>query len=187
MKIGNSHDMQLHPPFSDDDHVRGLRGAATMLVVYGDYECPESARLWRVLSDMRADNAALCEVFRYFPLTRVHPHAFVAATAAEAAGDQKMFWQMHDLLFGHQDTLEPADLVAHAAALGLEVARFEEDVAYGTFADTVRAHQRSGISSGVTTTPAVFVNGRLIDLPDPERVPDLLPDRGGSQPSSERT
>jgi protein-disulfide isomerase len=145
-----------------------------MLVVYGDYECPLSARLWHVLREMRAREAPLCEAFRHFPLTVVHPHAFVAAAAAEAAGDQKNFWSMHDLLFEHHDALEPADLAAYAGQLGLDVERFDEDIAYGTFADAVRAHQRSGVSSGVVSTPTVFANGQLLQLPDPEQLPDVL-------------
>jgi len=84
--------VELHPLVGDDEHLRGLRGAPVTLVVYGDYECPVSARLWRVLRDMRAQQAPVCEAFRHFPLTGVHPHAFLAATAAEAAADQKNFW-----------------------------------------------------------------------------------------------
>lgn len=166
--------MELHPLVGDDEHLRGLRGAPVTLVVYGDYECPVSARLWRVLRDMRAQQAPVCEAFRHFPLTGVHPHAFLAATAAEAAADQKNFWPMHDLLFEHQDALEPADLASDAQALGLDVERFDEDVAYGTFNEVVRAHQRSGVSSGVVTTPTLFANGRRLDLPDPEQLPGML-------------
>jgi protein-disulfide isomerase len=166
--------MQLHPGLTADDHIRGLRGAPTLLVVYGDYECPVSRRLWQVLRDLRAEEAAVCEVFRHFPLGNVHPHAFVAATAAEAASDQRMFWPMHDALFAHQDALEVADLAAYAAELGLDVERFDEDVAYGTFADAVRADQRGGVGSGVATTPTVFLNGDLLELPEPERLPEVL-------------
>jgi hypothetical protein len=170
--------VDLHPPFSADDHVRGLRGAPVTLVVYGDYECPVSARLWRVLREMRAREASVCEGFRHFPLTGVHPHAFAAATAAEAAADQKSFWEMHDLLFEHQDALEPADLAEYATTLGLDVERFDEDVASGTFADAVRAQQRSGVGSGVVSTPTVFANGQRVDLQDPEQLPGKLLDLG---------
>ncbi len=166
--------MELHPPFSSDDHVRGLRGAPNMVVVYGDYECPLSARLWRVLHGMREQNAAVCEVFRHFPLTGVHPHAFNAAIAAEAAADQKAFWPMHDMLFEHQNALELADLSDYAKTLGLDVERFDEDVAYGNFADKVRADQRSGVSSGVVSTPGVFLNGTKLDLPEPEQLPEVI-------------
>lgn len=149
-----------------------------MLVVYGDYECPVSARLWRVLREIRAQQGPVCEAFRHFPLTGVHPHAFAAATAAEAADDQKNFWPMHDLLFEHQGALELADLAGYAQELGLDVERFDEDVSYGSFTEVVRAHQRSGVSSGVVTTPTVFANGRPLDLPDPEQLPGMLPSLG---------
>jgi protein-disulfide isomerase len=164
---------KLHPPVSTDDHTRGDAGARVELTVFGDYECPVSARLWRVVREMRASEAFL-EVFRHFPLTGVHPHAFAAAQAAEAAGDQGMFWPMHDRLFEHHESLDVADLTAHATTLGLEIERFDEDLAYGSFADSVREHQRSGISSGVVTTPAVFVNGRLASLAEPEHLPSAL-------------
>lgn len=149
-----------------------------MVVVYGDYECPVSARLWRVLHGLREQNAALCEVFRHFPMTGVHPHAFNAANAAEAAADQKMFWQMHDMMFEHQNALELGDLSDYAKTIGLDVERFDEDVAYGNFADSVRAHQRGGVGSGVSTTPTVFLNGRKLDLPEPERLPEVIAAEG---------
>jgi protein-disulfide isomerase len=166
--------VELHPPFSPDDHVRGLRGAPNLLVVYGDYECPVSGRLWRVLHEMRGRNAPVCEVFRHYPMTGVHPHAFRAASAAEAAADQKMFWQMHDMMFEHQDALEISDLGDYAKTLGLDVERFDEDVAYGNFDDAVRADQRSGVSSGVKNTPTVFLNGSVLELPEPEKLPELI-------------
>jgi protein-disulfide isomerase len=164
----------LHPDISERDHTRGPETPGPVLTVYGDYECPVSARLWQVLRVLRTAHNEVHEAFRHFPLTNVHPHAFAAAQAAEAASDQGMFWPMHDRLFEHQPALEIADLSDHAIELGLEIERFDEDVAYGTFADAVREHQRSGISSGVTTTPAVFVDGRRVFLEHPEDLPGFL-------------
>jgi NhaA family Na+:H+ antiporter len=165
----------LHPEVSKDDHVRGDAASPTVLTVFGDYECPVSARLWRVLRELRAGGEEFQEVFRHFPLNAVHENAFVAAQAAEAADDQGVFWPMHDRLFEHQDALLVADLAEHAREIGLDVERFDEDLAYGTFADAVRADQRSGISSGVSTTPVVFVNGRRLPLERPEALADALP------------
>jgi protein-disulfide isomerase len=164
----------LHPGVSDDDRARGDGSSGVVLMVFGDYECPVSGRLWRVLRELPALNEPFREAFRHFPLTGVHPHAVAAAQAAEAAHDQGMFWPMHDRLFEQQNTLELADLSARAAELGLDVERFDEDLAYGTFADTVRAHQRSGISSGVVSTPAVFVNGQRLLFDEPEQLPTAL-------------
>ena len=166
--------VQLHPPFSDDDHIRGVRSSDLKITVFGDYECPLSKRLWSVLQAMRAEGTPFCEAFRHYPLTGVHPHAFLAAQAAEAAADQRMFWPMHDQLFEHQDALEPSDLGTYAALLGLDVERFDEDIAYESFVDVVRRHQRSGVSSGVRTTPTVFLNGRPLRLDEPEDLPEAL-------------
>jgi NhaA family Na+:H+ antiporter len=164
----------LHPDVANDDHLRGDAASRTVLTVFGDYQCPVSARLWRVLRELRAGGREFQEVFRHFPMNAVHENAFVAAQAAEAADDQSMFWSMHDRLFQHQHALDVADLAAHAGELGLDVERFDEDLAYGAFADAVRADQRSGISSGVSTTPAVFVHGSRVPLDRPEELPDAL-------------
>jgi protein-disulfide isomerase len=164
----------LHPGISDNDHLRGDSAADLAITVFGDYECPVSKRLWIVLRSMRADGTKFREAFRHYPLTGVHPHAFLAAQAAEAAADQLNFWPMHDHLFAHQDALEPSDLGAYAGELGLDVERFDEDVSYESFAETVRRHQRSGVSSGVRTTPTIFLNGRPLRLDEPEHLPDAL-------------
>jgi formate-nitrite transporter family protein len=163
----------LHPSLTNDDHTRGDPNAPIAVTVFGDYECPVSARLWRVLHEV-GRSLSFREAFRHFPLTGVHPHALVAAQAAEAASDQRMFWEMHDRLFERQHALDIPDLETYATDLGLDVERFAEDVAYESFADVVRAHQRSGVSSGVVTTPAVFVNGRRATLDDPDQLSDVL-------------
>jgi NhaA family Na+:H+ antiporter len=160
----------LHPDLSADDHTRGDAASPIVVTVFGDYECPVSGRLWSVLRDLRGAREEIREAFRHFPLTGVHPHAFSAALAAEAAADQGRFWPMHDRLFEYREELDIADLASHAAGLGLDVERFDQDVAYETFAEVVRAHQRSGISSGVATTPAIFVNGRRFLFAKPEEL-----------------
>jgi protein-disulfide isomerase len=169
----------LHPTLTNDDHTRGDPDAPTTVTVFGDYECPVSARVWRVLHDVES-SLSFREAFRHFPLTGVHPHALLAAQAAEAAADQRVFWEMHDRLFERQEALDIPDLETYATDLGLDVERFAEDLAYETFADVVRAHQRSGVSSGVVTTPAVFVNGRRTTLDDPDQLYELLAGSHGS-------
>jgi protein-disulfide isomerase len=101
----------------------------------------------------------LCFIYRHFPLTNVHPHAELAAEAAEAAGAQGRFWEMHDRLFEHQDALSDEDLVAHADALGLDVERFARELADGTHAPKVRQDFVSGVRSGVNGTPCFYING----------------------------
>jgi len=97
--------------------------------------------------------------FRHFPLTNVHPHAEHAAEAAEAAGAQGQFWEMHDVLFEHQDALDDRHLVGYARALGLDVARFEDEMATHIHAPRVREDFQSGVLSGVNGTPTFFING----------------------------
>lgn len=102
-------------------------------------------------------------VFRNFPLAEMHPHALAAAEAAEAAGAQGKFWQMHDTLYEHQDALGLTHLVAYAKKLGLDVARFSKDLEAHTFRERVEEEFRGGIRSGVNGTPTLFVNGTRYD------------------------
>jgi protein-disulfide isomerase len=93
-------------PLSDRDHVRGPATAAVTLVEYGDYECPFCGAAAPAVKQVRQLAGDLLFAYRHFPLNQIHPHAFQAAEAAEAAGAQGSFWEMHDLLFAHQDALE---------------------------------------------------------------------------------
>ncbi|MGH8828498.1 MAG: Na+/H+ antiporter NhaA, partial [Jiangellaceae bacterium] len=107
------------------DHIRGPADAPLTLVEYGDFECPFCARATGVLRELHERfGAELRYVFRNLPLTDVHPHAEAAALAAQAASEQGRFWEMHDLLFIHQDALETEDLIGYAAELGLDVDQF---------------------------------------------------------------
>jgi protein-disulfide isomerase len=97
--------------------------------------------------------------FRHFPLTQAHPHALDAAIAAEAAGAQGRFWEMHDLLFTHQDQLAPRDLLVLARGLDLDLEQFAEDLTQRTYEPRVRRDFISGVRSGVNGTPTFFING----------------------------
>src|SRR5690606_26626032 len=102
------------------DHIRGPEEAPVTLVEYGDFECPYCGQAEPVVRELLAAfGADLRYVFRHLPLADVHEHAQLAAEAAEAAGAQGRFWEMHDLLFSHQDALEPEDLLSYARALDL--------------------------------------------------------------------
>jgi protein-disulfide isomerase len=98
-------------------------------------------------------------VFRNFPLTTMHPHAELAAEAAEAAGAQRKFWGMHDTLFENQDALEPEDLVQYASDLDLDVERFTRDLVKHTYYSRIYEDFVSGVRSGVQGTPTFFING----------------------------
>jgi protein-disulfide isomerase len=142
------------------DHMRGAE-AGRLIVEYGDYECPYSRHAFREIE--RAERQLSGEVrfgFRHFPLTAIHPHALAAATAAEAAALQGRFWEMHELLFRHQTSLERTDLLRYAAELGLDVVRFESDRTDAAVARRVARDVASGIASGeVRGTPTLFIDG----------------------------
>src|SRR5690242_9548356 len=114
-------------PITDEDHVRGGDQAAVTLVEFGDYECPGCGEAYLVIKRIESEMGdALRFVFRHFPYSRLHPHAELAAQAAEAAGAQGRFWEMHDLLFENQEALELDDLIARAKKLDLDVEEFRE-------------------------------------------------------------
>jgi protein-disulfide isomerase len=141
------------------DHVRGAVRAPITVVEYGDFECPWCKRAApHIRSILEELDGRVRFVFRHLPLTDVHPNAALAAEAAEAAGAQGAFWEMHDLLFEHQDALSLPDLVRYAGELGLDVTRFEADLRSGRFAARVTWDVNSAEESGVAGTPTYFIN-----------------------------
>jgi protein-disulfide isomerase len=157
-------DGELTPPVGAGDHVAGPDDAPVTLVEYGDYECPYCGMASPIVKRAQQDlGSRLRFIFRNFPLAESHPHARLAAMAAEAAGAQGKFWEMHDMLFEHQDALEAEDLVGYAKSLGLDVPQFTRDLEAGTYAKRVRDDFRNGVRSGVNGTPTFFVNGSRYD------------------------
>jgi protein-disulfide isomerase len=157
-------DSQLTPPASASDHAEGPEDAPVTLVEYGDYECPYCGMAQPVVKRAQRElGSQLRFVFRNFPLAEAHPHARTAAEAAEAAGAQGKFWEMHDTLFEHQDALAVEDLIGYAKSLGLDVEQFSRDLEAGTYGKRVRDDFRSGVRSGVNGTPTFFFNGERYD------------------------
>ncbi|WP_167761112.1 Na+/H+ antiporter NhaA [Geodermatophilus sp. DF01-2] len=152
----------LDPPVdAGRDHVRGRVDAPLTLVEYGDFECPFCGRATGTVEELRERfGDRLRYVFRHVPLVDVHPHAQLAAEAAEAAAVQGRFWEMHDRLFEAQDRLTAPDLLDHAAAVGLDVPRFARDLGTGRYARRVQEDVESAEAGGVTGTPTFFVGGR---------------------------
>ena len=151
---------RLSPPVTDRDHVQGSAQASVTLVEYGDYECPHCGRAHPIVKEVqRRLGARLRFVFRNFPLAEMHPHAQHAAEAAEAAAGQERFWEMHDALFEHQRSLDDRHLVQYAQTLGLDLQRFQQELASHAYAGRVREDFRSGVRSGVNGTPTFFING----------------------------
>lgn len=142
------------------DHIRGPVDARYTLVEFADFECPFCARTTGVADELRERfGDDLRYVFRHLPLTDVHPHAELAARAAVAADLQGRFWDMHDILFQHQDQLEYEDLAGYAAEIGLDVERFLRDLSSERVAARVQADVADAAASGARGTPTFFVNG----------------------------
>ena len=155
----------LTPALGERDHVRGLAEAPTTLVEYGDFECPYCGATARAVRNLQAEMGDRLRVaFRHFPTPEIHPHAELAAQAAEAAGAQGRFWEMHDLLLDNQTALEERDLVRYAERIGLDLERFRHDLHTGVHTARVREDRVSGEASGVNGTPKFYVNGARQDV-----------------------
>lgn len=152
---------RLTPPVDPArDHLLGPVDAPLTLVEYLDYECPFCARVSGVGEELRAHfGDRVRYVTRHLPLT-VHPHAELAAVAAEAAAKQGRFWEMHETLFAHQDQLELEDLVGYAAELDLDVEQFMRDLEDEDLARHIQHDVASAEESGVRGTPTFFIGGR---------------------------
>ncbi|MGH8131105.1 MAG: DsbA family protein [Steroidobacteraceae bacterium] len=163
--------MSRHEPFTltipvgPADHVLGPPHAPVTVVEYGDLECPNCKQAVTAVKLLltRFENR-LCFVYRHFPLEGVHPHAELAAEAAECAGEQGRFWEMHDLLFENQSHMRLEHLRGYAERLQLDMARFNAELIDHVYLQRVREHLQSGHDSGVRSTPTFFVNGRIQDV-----------------------
>jgi formate-nitrite transporter family protein len=156
----------LSPPVSERDHVVGPADARVTLVEYGDFERPHCGALYPIIQAARkAFGGNLRFGFRHFPLRSSHPHALAAAKAAEAAGEQGRFWEMHDRLYQRQTELGDADLERHARELGLDVDRFRRSLADRAHEVRIREDLASAAHSGAQGTPSIFINGELYEGP----------------------
>jgi len=148
--------LTVHP----DDHLRGATDAPYTLIEYGDYQCPGCGRLFLLIRDLQAELGVRLRIaYRHYPFSGIHPRAQLAAEAAEAAGAQDRFWEMHDMLFENQNALAPKDLYRYAEQIGLDIKRFRDDVKARRYRDLVNEHFRRGVQDGVYGTPGVFING----------------------------
>ena len=165
---------------AENEHIFGQRSNPVSIVVYADFQCPACAtehqamkRLWPSISD----KAHL--IFRHFPLTATHQHSWTAALYAEAAGRQGQFWEMHDFLFAAQTiwsrlpTVED-EFESYALELNLDVEQLSADLESNETIQKVRNDQRGGNASGVRSTPAVFINGRLLASPSRARILEVV-------------
>ncbi|MGA3065271.1 MAG: thioredoxin domain-containing protein [Tepidisphaeraceae bacterium] len=156
----------LSDPVTDQDHALGPPDAPITIVEYGDYECPDCLNALPIVEEIRQNlGDRLRFVFRHFPKNSIHPNASTAAEAAEAAGDQGKFWQMHQALFQNQKKLAEIDLTHLALTLGLEIYQFEAARSREKHRRRVSSDYDSGVRSGVNMTPTFFINGRRYDGP----------------------
>ncbi|WP_332847813.1 DsbA family protein [Massilia sp. S19_KUP03_FR1] len=143
-----------------NDHIKGADSAAITLIEYGDFECPFCARAHEALTSLLpqyGDDVRL--VYRHMPLDGMHPDATPAAEAAEAAGAQGKFWEMHDALFAGQDDLSDQAFQAMAQDIGLDGDRFEDDLQSGKYAQIVASDAAEARHCGVRGTPTFYING----------------------------
>jgi protein-disulfide isomerase len=162
----NQHQQRdLVAPITAVDHHLGAEHAPITVVEYADFECPtckQAAPAMKLLLQHFPGQVRFA--FRHFPLEDVHPHALAAAEAAEVAGAQGKFWQMHDLLFANQQHLKKANLHGYAEQLHLDMARFTAEMDDEIYRQRIREHLDSGRRSGVRGTPGIFVNGAIHDV-----------------------
>jgi protein-disulfide isomerase len=168
------------------NHIRGPVDAPVTLVEYGDFECPYCGQAEPVIRELvQRFGDDLRFVFRHLPLVDVHEHASAAAEAAEAAGEQGRFWEMHDMLFANQDALIYPDLMRFAAELGLDVERFGEDLRGRRHSARISRDVESADASGAAGTPTMFVDGRRHRAPTTS-TPSPQPSSAASRPRCDR-
>ncbi len=154
----------LHPDPATD-HILGPAAAPVTIIEYGDFECPSCRQAHPAVKIMLAHFGDKVRfVFRHFPLREVHPHAELAAEAAEAAGAQHQFWPYYDLLFAHQQHITPDDLTTYAKQLGLDLPRFGYEMKDNVYLQRVQEQLAGAERLGVRATPAFYVNGVFTDV-----------------------
>jgi protein-disulfide isomerase len=143
------------------DHVSGLPDAPATLVEYGNFECIHCGRAYPVIKEVqKLLGDSLRFVFRHFPTVQTHPHSLRAAEAAEAAAAQGKFWEMHDQLFTHQQSLGDPYLSRYAKHICLNTESFDRDMRENTFRKQLEVdYDRSIFDEHVTGTPTFYING----------------------------
>lgn len=143
-----------------DEHVRGPADAALTVIEYADFQCPYSARAHLALRALDDQFGGIRVVYRHLPLTHLHPLAELASEAAEAAGSQDRFWDMHDALYERQrQVFDKQDLAVLAESLDLDIERFRADVLERRHRARVQADAERAHHDGATGTPTFYING----------------------------
>ena len=155
----------LVSPVQQIDHVRGPKSAKVTLIEYGDFECATCGQAYHAVKILLEEfGERMRFVFRHFPLREEHPHAEMAAEAAEIAGGQHKFWEMHDLLLREGAALNRAALDRAAQGLGLDMAMFKSSLNEDIYRQRIREMEDGAIRSHLRAAPGFFVNGRVCDV-----------------------
>ena len=155
---------------NDSENIKGDKEALATLIEYSDFQCPACGSYYPILKKVSEDLGAKVRfTYRHFPLPQ-HKNAKLAATVAEAAGKQGKFWEMHDLIFQNQsdwsEEKNAAVLFAkYAQDIGLDLARFQTDIASDDIKAKIENDYKSGVKAGVDSTPSFFLNGKKIANP----------------------
>jgi protein-disulfide isomerase len=156
--------MSLKPEIGPADQAQGNEQAAIKLVEYGDYQCPYCRDAYSIVKEIQSTfGDQILFVFRNFPLQEAHRYANIAAQAAEAAGRQGKFWEMHDAIYENQQQLNDDFLDSLAEKLELDMEQFEWDLNSEEISSKIENDFESGVRSGVNGTPSFFVNGVKFD------------------------
>ena len=156
--------VQLTPAVTDKDHSQGPADAAIEIVEFGDFQCPDCGDAYPVIKQIQKTYGDQIRfVFRNLPLTDIHTYAKIAALVAEAAGQQNKYWEMHDLIYEHQEELSNELLYSLARKLGLNADQFEQDLHNRALLQKVKDDIQSAEDSQVPGTPTFFVNGKQFD------------------------
>ncbi len=156
---------------SETDHIRGKQDAKLTIVEFGDYQCPACGVYEPLIRQVTEDNKDILKVvFKHFPLTQIHQNALLGAKAAEAAGLQGKFWEMHEMLFDKQEEwskgMNARDFIlTYATTIGLNTKKFSDDLNSKAIEDKILAELKEGTRLGVQGTPTFFLNGKKIDNP----------------------
>jgi protein-disulfide isomerase len=152
------------------NHIEGQGKTGVTLVEYGDYECPYCGEYYPIVKQVQAEfNDQITFQFRNFPLTSIHQNAFAAARAAEAAGLQNKFWQMHDALYQNQNQWAQASnptqyFNQYAQQIGLNVTQFKSDYSSTKVNDLINADMAAGNKLKVNATPTFLLDGKQINV-----------------------
>lgn len=166
-----------------NDHVYGKKDSKVVLFEYGDFQCPGCGGAFPKLQTIKETyKDSFAFVYRHFPLSSIHPHAFAAAAVAEAAGQQGKFWEMHDLLYQTQDawkdqTAEQRQQTfeGYARQLSLDMDKFTADVSSEKISKKINFDRSLGVKVGVDSTPSLFLNGKPVA---DDIVSDLIQQKG---------